>query len=60
MDRILEEPCEATSLMHGFEAERRGRLLRLGSDFAQFGQNASRIDPHVYTVVYFDEPAGET
>jgi Pentapeptide repeats (8 copies) len=28
-DRILEEPCEATSLMHGFEAERRGRPLRL-------------------------------
>ena len=23
-DCILEEPCEATSLMHGFEAERRG------------------------------------
>ena len=23
-DRMLEEPCEATSLTHGFEAERRG------------------------------------
>ncbi len=31
MDRTLEEPCEATSLTHGVEAERRGRLLRLGS-----------------------------
>jgi hypothetical protein len=30
-DRILEEPCEVTSLTHGFEAERRGRPLRLGS-----------------------------
>ena len=30
-DHILEEPCEATSLTHGFEAERRGRPLRLGS-----------------------------
>src|SRR5438067_4956778 len=30
-DRMLEEPCEATSLMHGFEAERRGRPLRLGN-----------------------------
>jgi heme-degrading monooxygenase HmoA len=36
-------------------------FLRIhGADLAQFGQNASRIDPHVYTVVYFDEPAGET
>src|SRR5947207_7848239 len=32
-DRILEEPCEVTSLMHGFEAERRGRPLRLGSGY---------------------------
>ena len=30
-DCILEEPCEATSLTHGFGAERRGRSLRLGS-----------------------------
>jgi TIR domain/Pentapeptide repeats (8 copies) len=30
-DRMLEEPCEATSLTHGFEAERRGRPLRLGN-----------------------------
>ena len=28
---MLEEPCEATSLTHGFEAERRGRPLRLGN-----------------------------
>ena len=34
-------------------------LRRHGADFAQFGQNASRIDPHVYTIVYLDEPAGE-
>jgi hypothetical protein len=26
------------------------------ADFAQFTQNASRIDPHTYTVVYLDEP----
>jgi hypothetical protein len=31
-DRSIEEPCEVTSLTHGFEAERRGRPLRLGSD----------------------------
>jgi len=31
IDHILEEPCEATSLTHGSEAERRGRLLRLGN-----------------------------
>ncbi|BCL81077.1 hypothetical protein ccbrp13_35420 [Ktedonobacteria bacterium brp13] len=30
-DRSIEEPCEVTSLKHGFEAERRGRPLRLGS-----------------------------
>ena len=30
-DRSIEEPCEATSLTHGFEAERRGRPLRLGN-----------------------------
>ena len=30
-DRIPQEPCEATSLTHGFEAERRGRSLRLGN-----------------------------
>ncbi len=30
-DRSIEEPCEAISLTHGFEAERRGRPLRLGS-----------------------------
>jgi len=31
IDRTIEEPCEATSLTHGFGAERRGRPLRLGS-----------------------------
>jgi hypothetical protein len=30
-DCSIEEPCEATSLTHGFEAERRGQPLRLGS-----------------------------
>ncbi len=30
---------------------------RHAADFAQFSQNASRIDPHTYTVVYLDEPA---
>jgi hypothetical protein len=30
-DRSIEEPCEVTNLTHGFEAERRGRPLRLGS-----------------------------
>ena len=34
-------------------------LRRHGADFAQFGQNASRIDPHTYEVVYLEEPAGE-
>jgi hypothetical protein len=31
IDHSIEEPCEVTSLMHGFEAERRGQPLRLGS-----------------------------
>jgi heme-degrading monooxygenase HmoA len=33
-------------------------LSRHGADFAQFLQNASRFDPHTYTVAYLDEPAG--
>jgi heme-degrading monooxygenase HmoA len=33
-------------------------LKRHGADFAQFGQNASRIDPHTYEVVYLWERAG--
>jgi hypothetical protein len=39
---MLEEPCEVTSLTHGFEAERRGRLLRLGNhlDILNQGVNA--------------------
>ena len=31
-------------------------LGRHGADLAQFRQNASRIDPHTYDVVYLDEP----
>jgi hypothetical protein len=34
IDHSIEEPCEVTSLTHGFEAERRGRPLRLGSNRA--------------------------
>lgn len=30
-------------------------LKRHGADFAQFSQNASRIDPHTYEVVYLSE-----
>jgi heme-degrading monooxygenase HmoA len=30
-------------------------LGKHGADFAQFTQNASRIDPHTYTVTYLDE-----
>ena len=33
-------------------------LKKYGQQFAQFGQHASRIDPHVYEVVYLDEQAG--
>jgi len=32
--------------------------LRHGADFAQFGQYASRIDPHTYEVVYLYERPG--
>jgi len=32
-------------------------LKKHGADFAQFGQNASRIDPHTYEVVYLWERA---
>ena len=37
-DCILEEPCEAISLTHGFEAERRGRPLRLGNQLDMLKQ----------------------
>jgi heme-degrading monooxygenase HmoA len=33
-------------------------LKRHGADFAQFGQNASRIDPHTYEVACLWEQAG--
>jgi heme-degrading monooxygenase HmoA len=33
-------------------------LKRHGADLTQFGQNASRIDPHTYEVVYPYERAG--
>ena len=33
-------------------------LKRHGADFAQFRQNAPRMDPHTYEVVWLDEPAG--
>ncbi len=39
IDRRIEEPCEATSLTHGFEAERRGRPLRLGSKLEDDGRH---------------------
>jgi hypothetical protein len=40
IDRSIEEPCEVTSLTHGFEAERRGRPLRLGSAFRNVNGNS--------------------
>jgi heme-degrading monooxygenase HmoA len=40
------------------EADFDAFLGKHGADFAQFTQNASRIDPHTYTVVYLDEPEG--
>jgi len=40
------------------EADFENFLKRHGADFAQFGQNASRIDPHTYEVVYLYERAG--
>jgi putative transposase len=39
IDRSIEEPCEVTSLMHGFGAERRGRPLRLGSKLQADGKH---------------------
>ncbi len=33
-------------------------VKRHRADFAQFGQNATRIDPHTYEVVYLCERAG--
>ncbi len=47
---MLEEPCEATSLTHGFEAERRGRLLRLGSVIACVSV-LSIVDSSVFSLV---------
>jgi heme-degrading monooxygenase HmoA len=33
-------------------------LRKHSADFAQFTQNATRIDPHTYNVVFLDEQAG--
>ncbi|HLW02482.1 MAG TPA: antibiotic biosynthesis monooxygenase family protein [Ktedonobacterales bacterium] len=33
-------------------------LRQHGADFAQFGQNSLRMDPHTYEVVYLHEQAG--
>lgn len=33
-------------------------LQKYGNQFAQFSQHASRIDPHVYEVIYLDERVG--
>jgi putative transposase len=43
-DRRIEEPCEATSLTHGFGAERRGRPLRLGSKLEPDGRHITFTD----------------
>jgi heme-degrading monooxygenase HmoA len=40
------------------EADFENFLKRHGADFAQFGQYASRIDPHTYEVVYLYERPG--
>jgi quinol monooxygenase YgiN len=39
------------------QADFDGFLQRHSADFAQFAQNASRIDPHTYEVVYLRERA---
>jgi heme-degrading monooxygenase HmoA len=39
------------------EADFENFLKKHGADFAQFSQNASRIDPHTYEVVYLWEQA---
>ena len=49
MMRLLGVPAGCTTPIRPF-------LKRHGRDFALFGQNASRIDPHTYDVVYLDEP----
>src|SRR5258706_558105 len=45
-DRSIEEPCEVTSLTHGFEAERRGRPLRLGSGLRGANRSHPNEDKH--------------
>jgi hypothetical protein len=40
------------------EADFDNFLKRHGANFAQFGQYASRIDPHIYDVVYLYERPG--
>ncbi len=40
------------------QADFDGFLKRHGADFARLGQNASRIDPHTYEVVYLYERTG--
>jgi len=41
-----------------YQADFDNFMQRHGADFAQFGQNASRIDPHTYEVAYLWEQAG--
>jgi hypothetical protein len=50
-DRSIEEPCEVTSLTHGFGAERRGRPLRLGVKVTR-NHRIFPSDEAVYKVVY--------
>ena len=38
-----------------YQADLDNFLRRHGAEFAQFSQNASRIDPHTYDVVYLYE-----
>ena len=58
----LHESTDGTRVMNyahwRSQADFDAFLGRHGADFAQFTQNASRIDPHTYTVVYLDEPKG--
>jgi hypothetical protein len=45
--------------MHDFrsQADFDAFLKKHGADFAQFGQNATRIDPHTYDIDFLDEKA---
>jgi len=59
---VLHKSTDGTRMLHYAQwrsgADFDNFLKRHNADFAQFSQNATRIDPHTYEVVYLHERAG--